>query len=191
MDKHSLAFLYPGKAMEKLIGCGPAQDQGCCFCDVDACGHAGQILGPERAIGGVRADDCHVGYAVARLEPSHTFAQLIDLADDIIAQHERRLQSYRLEIEMTPDHDIGVHDARGEHAHPHLARSGRWHGGLDHLESIGTAEAPDLNNAVVRIGHASNSMQRTIQRAPIELPRQLLDGGFTAVDAPEKITLTQ
>jgi len=42
-----------------------------------------------------------------------------------------------------------------------------------------------LNNVIVRIRHASDPMQRTIQRAPIELPRQLPDGGFTAVDAPE------
>ena len=95
---------------------------------VDARGHAGQIFGAERAIGGVRADHRHIGHAVAELKAAHAIAELIDFPDDIIAHHERRPAEHRLRVEVAPDHDVGVLDAGGEHADPHLApaRPSAW-----------------------------------------------------------------
>jgi hypothetical protein len=58
-----------------------------------------------------------------------------------------------LRVEVTPDQHIGVLHARSEHADPHLAAAGRRQGSIDHLQLVGTAEAPDLNNPVARLSH--------------------------------------
>jgi hypothetical protein len=52
--------------------------------------HPGQAVSPERAIGGVRPNDRHVGDAVARIKAGHAGAELIDLSDDLIAHNEGR-----------------------------------------------------------------------------------------------------
>ena len=153
MHKHALAALHPGRAVKQLICGRPAQDERRRLRRVDAAGHAGQIFGAERAISGVRPDHRHIGHAITDLEAAHAVAKLIDFPDDIIAHHERRPAEHRLRVEVAPDHDVGVLDAGGEHADPHLAPPGRRHGSVDHFELIGTAEAPDLNNPVARLAH--------------------------------------
>jgi hypothetical protein len=88
-----------------------------------------------------------------KLKSAHAIAELIDFTDHVIAQHERRLAVQRLRVEVTPDHDIGVHDARGKYADPHLAPARYRLRSIDHLQPIGTTEAPDLNNSVARLPH--------------------------------------
>jgi hypothetical protein len=125
MHEHALASLHPGWAVKELVCGRPAQDQRCRLRGVDARRHARHVVGPERAIGGIRREDRHIGHAVAKLKAPHAIAELIDFTDDVIAQHERWLAVYRLRVEVAPDHDIGVHHARGEHADPYLAAAGR------------------------------------------------------------------
>ena len=55
MHEHALATLYPGRAMKELVGGRPAQDERGRLGGVEARRHAGQVVGSERAIGGVRA----------------------------------------------------------------------------------------------------------------------------------------
>ena len=113
--------------------------------------HADQMVGSQRAIGGVRPNDGHIGHPVAERKAAHVIAELIDFPDDIIAHYERRPQAHRLRVEMSPDRDVGVLEARGEHADSHLVAGGRRQGSVDHLQVVGTAEAPDLNNSVARL----------------------------------------
>ena len=49
---------------------------------------------------------------------------------------------------MTSDYDVGVLQARGEQADPHLARRGCRQGSFDHLQPVGAAEATYLNNPI-------------------------------------------
>jgi len=55
-----------------------------------------------------------------------------------------------LRIEAAPDQYVSVLQTRGEHADPHLAPAGRRQGSVSHIQPIGIAEAPDLNNPVAR-----------------------------------------
>ena len=110
--------------------------------------HADQMVGSQRAIGGVRPDDGHIGHPVTERKAAHGIAELVDFPDDVIAHCERGPEVHRLRVEMSPDRDVGVLEARGEHADPHLAPGGCRHGSADHLQLVGTAEAPDLNNPV-------------------------------------------
>jgi hypothetical protein len=52
---------------------------------------------------------------------------------------------------MPPYQHIGVVQARGKHADAHLAAASRRHHGVGHFQSVGTPEAVDLNNLVVRL----------------------------------------
>jgi hypothetical protein len=70
---------------------------------VDAGRHAGEVVGPERAIAGVRPQDSHIGHSVAELKVAHAITELIDFPDDIIAQHERRPSRRGLRVEVAPD----------------------------------------------------------------------------------------
>ena len=149
----ALASLHPGRAVQELVGGRPAQDQRGRLRRVDARRHAGQVVSPERAIGGVGPDHRHIGHAIANLKAAHAIAELIDFPDDIIAQHERRPVEHRLRVEVAPDHHIRVLHPRGEHADPHFAPAGRRQGRGDHLQLLGTAEAPDLDNPVARLCH--------------------------------------
>jgi hypothetical protein len=54
---------------------------------------------------------------------------------------------------MAPDQHVGVLQARGKHVDPHLAPAGRRYGSVDHLQSVGIAEAADLNHPVPRLCH--------------------------------------
>jgi hypothetical protein len=76
--------------MEELARGRPAQDQRGRLRRVEARWHAGQAVGPKRAVGGVRPDHRQIGHAVANLNAAHAIAELIDFPDDIISQHERR-----------------------------------------------------------------------------------------------------
>src|SRR5215468_1682194 len=76
--------------MEELVGDRPAQDQRGRLRRVESCGHGRQAVCSERAIGGVRSDDRHVGHAVSELEAGHAIAELIDFPDDVVARHEGR-----------------------------------------------------------------------------------------------------
>ena len=115
------------------------------------------MAGLERAIGGVRLEHGHIGHPVAKLKAAHAIAELIDFPDDIIAQHERRPAVHRLRVEVAPDHHVGVLQTRGEDADSHLAPPGRRQGSVDHVQPVGTAEAPDLNNPVAGLSHGADS----------------------------------
>jgi hypothetical protein len=150
MHKHPLASPHPRRPVQELVRGGPAQDQSGRLRCVEAGWHAGKAVGPERAIGGVRPYHRHVGYAVAKLKVAHAIAELVDFPNHVIAQHQRRPPAHRLRVEVLPDQDVGVVQARGKHSDPHLAPAGRRQGSVDHLQLVGTAEAPDLNNPVAR-----------------------------------------
>ena len=154
LHQHALSALHPGRARRVLVGGRPAQDQCGRLRCVDTRRHTGQAAGPECAIGGVRPEDRHIGYAVAHLKAAHALAELIDFPNDVIAQHQRRPAVHRLRVEVAPDHDVGVLQARGEHADPHLAPAGCRQGSVDHLQLVGIAEATELNNPVVRLADA-------------------------------------
>jgi hypothetical protein len=49
----------------------------------------------ERAISCIRADDRHIGHAVAQPKASYALAELIDVSDDIIAEYERQTLGLR------------------------------------------------------------------------------------------------
>ena len=71
--------------MKELVSGHPAQDHRNRLRRVDARWHAGKLVSPERAIGGVGPDHRHVGHAVANLKAAHTITELIDFPDNIIA----------------------------------------------------------------------------------------------------------
>jgi hypothetical protein len=54
---------------------------------------------------------------------------------------------------MAPYHHVGVLHARSEHADPHLAPASRRQRSVDHLQPVGIAEAPDLDNPVAQPCH--------------------------------------
>jgi hypothetical protein len=87
------------------------------------------------------------------LKAAHITADLIDFPDDVIAHHEWRPACGSLRVEVAPDQHIRVLHARREHADPHLAYAGRWQGSVDHLQPVGPAEAPELNNSVAGLAH--------------------------------------
>ena len=136
--------------MKELVGGRPAQDQRGRLRRIEARRHAGQAVSPERAIGGIRPDHRHIGHPVTYLKAAHALAELIDLPEDIVAHHERRPAAHGLRIEAAPDQYVSVLQTRGEHADPHLAPAGRRQGSVSHIQPIGIAEAPDLNNPVAR-----------------------------------------
>jgi hypothetical protein len=154
LHEHALASLHSRRAVQELVRGRPAQDQRGRLRRVDARWHAGQVVSPQRAIGSVRPDHCHVGHAVANLKAAHPIADLIDLADDVISHDERRPAAHCLRVEVAADHYIGVFHTRGKHADPHLAPAGGRQGSVDHREPVGIAEAPDLNDPVARLRHA-------------------------------------
>ncbi|HEY6979415.1 hypothetical protein, partial [Reyranella sp.] len=61
LHEHAIAAPHPGGAVKELVRGRPAQDQRRRFCRVDARRQASQMVCPERAIGGIRPDDRHVG----------------------------------------------------------------------------------------------------------------------------------
>jgi hypothetical protein len=65
----------------------------------------------ERAISGIRADDRHIGHAVAQPKASYALAELIDVSDDIIAEYERQTLGCGLRIHMPPDQSVCVVEA--------------------------------------------------------------------------------
>ena len=111
MHEHALAWLHPGRAVKQLVCGSPAQDQRRRLGRVHAIRNARHVVGTENAPAGVRSDDRHVGHALTEPKIGYAFAKLIDFSDHVIAERERRLSMYRLRVEMTPDHDVGVHDA--------------------------------------------------------------------------------
>ena len=153
MNEYALSSLYMGGAMKKLVCGRPAQNQRRCFRRVNVSGHATNISGAERAIVSIRAEYGHIRHSIAKLKSAYAVTKLIDFADDTIAQRERRPAAHRLWVEVASDNHVRVLQARGEHAHPHLAARGHRQRNLDDLQPIGTAEALDLNNPVVRFAH--------------------------------------
>ena len=95
------------------------------------------MIGSERSIGGIRSDHRHVGDSVANLEVVHAISDLIDFPDDVASHHERRSVARRLWVEMAPHQHVGVMQARGKHADPHLAAAGRRHHCVDHFQPVG------------------------------------------------------
>src|SRR6516162_10268555 len=102
MHEHALAALYSCRAVQKLVRGHPAQDQRGGLSRIDARRHRGKAVSPKRAIGGIRTDHCHIGYAVAKLKAADTIAELINFPDEIIAHHERQPAAHRLRIEVAP-----------------------------------------------------------------------------------------
>jgi len=56
---------------------------------------------------------------------------------------------------MASDKRISVLKARSQNADSHLARTCRRQRSVDHFQLLGTAEAPELNNAVARLVHVA------------------------------------
>jgi hypothetical protein len=106
------------------------------------------------AIGDIEPHYRDIGHAVANLKAPHPVAELINFANDIIAEHERRPAKHRLWVEVAPNQDIGVLHARGEHADPHLPSAGCRQGSVDDRQLVSAAEAPDLDNPIARLAHA-------------------------------------
>lgn len=52
----------------------------------------------------------------------------------------------------------------GEHAHSHLAPPGRRPGSVDHLQPVGTAEAPDLDNPVARLSAVTEAATSEVRQ---------------------------
>jgi len=104
--------------------------------------HAGELLGPERAIRGVRPNDRHVGNPFTQLKAAHAIAELVNLSDEVVTHYERWAPQAGLRIEMLPYQGVGVLHAGGEHADPHLASAGQRHRNIDHFELVRTPEAP-------------------------------------------------
>ena len=153
VHERALSSLHQRRAVKKLVcGC-PAQDQRGRLCCVDARGHAGQVAGPQRAVGGVRPDHRQIGHSVTKPIAAHVVTKLVDFPDEIVTQRERWPAAHRLRIQMAPDHHIGVLQTGGEHADAHLAPAGRWHRSVDHLQPVGIAEALELNDPVAQLSH--------------------------------------
>jgi hypothetical protein len=134
--------------MQELVCGRPAQDQCGCLGRVNASRHAGQLLGPERAIGRVRADHRHIGNAIANLKSADAMAELIDFSDKVITHYEWWPAGRSLRVEVTPDQRVGVLQPRSEYADPHLALAGFRQWSVDHFEAVGIAELPDLNDPI-------------------------------------------
>jgi hypothetical protein len=107
----------------------------------------------QRAIDGVRSEHRHVRHALAELKSRDALAELIDFADDVVAHHKGWAARSSLRVEMTPDQRVGVLKAAGEHADPHLARTCARQGSIDQLQTLRTAEAAELNDAVAWFAH--------------------------------------
>ena len=104
---------------------------------------------------------------------------------------------------MPPDQYVGVLHARCEHAHPDLALARIRQGSLDHLQPVGIAEAPDLNNPVARLSHSdscsamwSASLANLEERPPNSPPlhrewltRPCFPHSFEAVLHPDRLAL--
>ncbi len=56
------------------------------------------------------------GHPVTRLELGHPFANLDDVAGDLVPQHQRRF------LDAVPLHHVGAADAAGDDLDQHLAR---------------------------------------------------------------------
>jgi hypothetical protein len=147
-----------------LVRGRPAQDQRGRLCRVNAHRHAGHVVRAERAIIGVGPDHRHVGHSVANLKFAHAIAKLIDLPDHVIAHHERRPEAHRLRVQVAPDQDLSVIEARGEYTDPHLAPAGGRQRRVDHLQTLGITEAVDLNNPIARLNHGHSPCNLVIRR---------------------------
>ena len=108
MHEHALAPLHPGRAVQKLVRGRPAQNQRGRLRCVDVRGHAGQVVGPERAIGSVRPEYRQIGHPISKLKAAYAIAELIDFPDDVIAQHDRRPEARSLRVEVASDQHVGV-----------------------------------------------------------------------------------
>src|SRR5262249_18920592 len=154
LHEHALALPYPGRAVQELIGCRPAQNHRGCLRSINGWWQPGQMVDPQGAIVGVRTQDRHVGHTVTKPKPAYVIAELINFPDDVITDYERRTPKTGLWIEVAPNQRVRVLHARGKHMHPHFSPVGRRHGSLDHLQLVRAAEASDLNNPVARLAHA-------------------------------------
>jgi hypothetical protein len=91
--------------------------------------------------------------AVANLTSAHPVVELIDFSDEVITHYEWWPAGRSLRVEVTPDQRVGVLQARGEHADPHLTLAGIRQGSVDNLQAVGAAEARELNNSIARLAH--------------------------------------
>ena len=155
MDQHALAGPHVSGAVKHLIGCGPAEDERSGLCGIDTVGYAREIGGAKDPVGGVRPDDRHVGDALTNPKVLHTFAELVDLADDIVAHDEGDTARRGLGIEVLADEHVGVVEARCEYLDPNLTRSWNRQWDIDDLKPVGVTESHDLDGPVQRLGHGS------------------------------------
>src|SRR4029078_6978942 len=106
--KHALTSPHLGCPVKKLIRGRPVQNQRAVHTRVSASWHAGEVAGPERAIGGVRAQNGHIGDALADMMVAHAISELIDFTYNIIAQHECQSLPHCLRVKVAPDHYVCV-----------------------------------------------------------------------------------
>jgi len=133
-------FVEVGDAVEHLIRGRPAEDHGRSLGRIDAWRHATDVLGAKRTELGVRSGDGEVSDAIADREVSHARTDLIDLADDVVAEHQRKHVADP-GIAMPADDGIGELYRRRQHANAHLARTGLGHGCLGDLDLFGPSES--------------------------------------------------
>jgi len=164
LHEYALTSLHSSRAVKELPCGRPTQNQCRRFGSVDARRHSGQVASPQRAIGSVRSEHRQIGHSFAEPKVAHAVTELIDFSDDIITHHKWWPAAHRLCVEVAPDHNIGVLQARGEHADPNLAPPSGRQGSLDHLQLLGTAIAPDFNNAVARLSQSSILLRVTYRR---------------------------
>jgi hypothetical protein len=69
------------------------------------------MISPEYTVLSVGSDHRHISHAVANLKAADAIAELINFADDIIAEHQGRPTEHRLRVEVTPDYDVSVFHA--------------------------------------------------------------------------------
>jgi len=176
--------------VQELICGRPTQDDSGRLRGVDARRHTRQIVSPKRAIGGIRPEHRHVGHLIAKLKAAYAITQLIDLSDDIIAQHERWPLAHRLRVEVAADRNVCILQARGEHADSYLSPACRWHWSVDDLQPLRPAEAAHLNNPITRLAHARTPRQENLRGCPATIwMREVLS--LTIVKASNTALLMQ
>jgi hypothetical protein len=111
MHEHPLASLDVGRTVKELVSRRPAQDHSGRLCRVNACRHTSQVVGPKGAVRSIRPEYGHVRHAIPDLKPAYAFTELIDFANDIIAERERRSAAHGLRVDVAPDRYVGVFQA--------------------------------------------------------------------------------
>src|SRR5213596_1358167 len=107
-----------------LVRCGHRLPAGMTM-DSDADGVCAQGAAARHAVAAAAADDVAFGtHDLAGKHRRHAFAQLDDLAHELVADHERRLDGVLGPLVPAVDVQVGAADACAENAKQHL--TGPW-----------------------------------------------------------------